>query len=212
MAVRLLLGIAVAALASCSSEGRDAPTSTVSSTSINGKVTPPVDVSLVILGDDQEIGKPFHMMLTFVTHEGTNAVRASVRGSGVVTVIESGAIHSTQPAANRQMAVDAMVRIDGVGSGQISGTVDVVNDKDGVQSAARIPYPSWPQPRKSSRGGVASSNSDSTTWSTNGHWASSARPTTSANGTRSWAGVRQRGHSVHTEAPSAKNSEAWARE
>ena len=107
----------------------------MSSTSINGKVTPPVDVSLVILGDDQEIGKPFHMMLTFVTHEETNTVLASVRGSGVVTVIESGPIHSTQPAANRQMAVDAMVRIDGVGSGQISGTVDVVNDKDGVQSS-----------------------------------------------------------------------------
>ena len=134
MAVRLLLGIGVAALASCSSDGRNPATSIASSTSIDGKVTPPVDVSLVIL-DRLEIGAPFHVTLTFVTHEGTNAVRASVRGSGVVTVVESGAIHPTDSAADRQMAVDATVRLDGVGTGEISGTVDVVNDRDGVQSS-----------------------------------------------------------------------------
>ncbi len=70
---------------------------------------------------------PFRVTLRFATREPMSGVRARVEGSGVVTVVESGAARSSDPAAGRELTVDATVRIDAVGSGQLRGTVEVVD-------------------------------------------------------------------------------------
>ncbi len=99
----------------------------------DGKPLPPLDIELVLPGDAPAIGVPFRVTLQFATREPVSGVRARVEGSGAVTVVEAGAGRWRDPAAGVGLTLDATVRIDSVGSGELTGTVDVVDDADRVR-------------------------------------------------------------------------------
>jgi hypothetical protein len=93
-----------------------------------GKPLPPLDVGLELSDAPLEIGRQFRVTLQLAPREAVNAVRAEVRGSGVVTVVESGAATWTGPVVGGQLTIEAVLRIAAGGPGEIVGTVEALDD------------------------------------------------------------------------------------